>query len=170
MICGHKSYLRSIVRSPFDMQTSDNVIIQQQELAEIIPLRQQLLRPGRPAASCYFTGDDGSQPSHHFGALVDDQLVAIASIYATHYPLDDTLPGWQLRGVATLAQYRGRGLASALVREAVAFAAMQGASLVWCNVRSKAQGMYSRQGFYAVGDEFMIADIGWHRLMRCDLS
>ena len=152
------------------MMVADNAIIDVLDLADIIPLRQQLLRPGKPLASCYFAGDDGSQAARHLGALVDNHLVSIASLYDAHYPLDDTLPGWQLRGVATLPQSRGRGLASTLVREAVAFAATQRASLVWCNVRIKAQGMYFRQGFYAVGDEFMIADIGWHRLMRCDLT
>ena len=151
------------------MQLADNVTIKVLELAEVIPLRQQLLRPGKPVESCFFNGDYGKQAARHFGALVDGRLVSIASIYAAHYPLDASLPAWQLRGVATLVQNRGRGLASKLVREAVAFAATQNASLVWCNVRVKALALYSRQGFYAVGDEVMIADIGWHRLMCCDL-
>jgi GNAT superfamily N-acetyltransferase len=152
-----------------EMTADDAVQVKQLALADVIPLRQQVLRQGRPVASCYFAGDDGSLDTRHFGVIVNDSVTAIASLYPVPFPLASTLPAWQLRGVATTPSYRGRGFASLLVAEAIAFATAQGASLLWCNVRRDAQGLYRRQGFYPLGDEFMIDEIGWHQLMRRDL-
>ena len=47
---------------------------------DVIPLRAQMLRPGKPLAESHFQGDTDEQ-TFHLGAFVDNKLVSVASFY-----------------------------------------------------------------------------------------
>jgi ribosomal protein S18 acetylase RimI-like enzyme len=88
--------------------------------------------------------------------------LGIASLYFAEMPDQPGFPAYQLRGMATAPEARGRGLGRALVHACIAFAREDGAELVWCNARVGAVGFYHKQGFEIVGDEFEIPDVGPH--------
>jgi predicted GNAT family N-acyltransferase len=135
---------------------------------ELLALRNQLLRPGRPLEDCHFPGDN-AESALHYGAFAADRLVAIASLLRNPLPNDATTMALQVRGMATLPEYRGRGVASELLRLCVEDACMQGAERIWCNARRHAVGLYLRQGFASVGEEFDIPGIGPHYQMCREL-
>src|SRR6476661_8908350 len=87
------------------------------------PLRASVLRPGRPADEVVFAGDDDVETAH-FGALLDDEVVSIGSIYREDRGADlvarDEDPhrgaSWRLRGMATDPSARRRGAGAAVLR------------------------------------------------------
>lgn len=137
------------------------------------PLRNLVLRPGKPAADCRWPGDD-DPGSFHAGAFVDDALVAIASVIPQPMPgADPTAAGplcsFRLRGMATHPEHRGQGLGSALLSYCIEHARNAGGDVLWCNARTPALEFYRRAGFETVGEEFETPDIGPHVRMRLDL-
>ena len=136
---------------------------------ETLPLRQTVLRPGRPLAAARWPGDD-APATRHFGAFRDERLLGIASLFLATMPGQTEVPAWQLRGMATAPEARGMGLGRALVSACVAYAREKGARLVWCNARTPAVGFYRKLGFEIVGGEFEIPDVGPHYRMALRLG
>jgi ribosomal protein S18 acetylase RimI-like enzyme len=128
---------------------------------ETWPLRLAVLRPGRPIESVRFPGDD-APTTRHFGAFREGHLLGIASLYSAEMPERPGLPAFQLRGMATAPEARGRGLGRALVCASIAFTCEGDVQLLWCNARSGAVGFYRKLGFEIVGGEFEIPDVGPH--------
>jgi len=129
--------------------------------AETWPLRLAVLRPGRPLESAQFPSDD-APATRHFGAFRDGRLLSIASLYLAEMPEQKGLPAFQLRGMATAPEARGKGLGRALVHSCMAFARGHGVQLLWCNARTEAVGFYRKLGFEVLGGEFLIPDVGPH--------
>jgi len=132
-------------------------------------LRLAVLRPGRPITSAKFPGDDEPE-TRHFGAFQDGHLLGIASVYRTEMPEQPGLPAYQLRGMATAREARGRGLGRELVRACAEFACQREARLIWCNARVGAVGFYRKLGFEIIGQEFEIPDVGPHYRMFSQVS
>ncbi|MFP5318455.1 MAG: GNAT family N-acetyltransferase [Acidimicrobiia bacterium] len=132
--------------------------------AATVPLRAEVLRPGQPREALVYPGDD-DPATVHFGGFVGERVVGIASLYAEDR-VDGPGGGWRLRGMATAPSARGRGAGAALLAAAVDHAARGGGSEVWCNARIEAVGFYRRAGFEVVSEEFDIAGIGAHVVMR----
>ena len=135
---------------------------------ETRPLRHLVLRPGQPAESTVYPGDDDPD-TRHFAAFLDGQLVGIASLYREARPGGDT-PGWRLRGMATSGEARGKGVGRDLLAACLEHVAAEGGGEVWCNARAEALGFYAAAGFDVIGDEFDIPGIGPHRVMRRDVA
>ena len=133
--------------------------------AETWPLRQAVLRPGRPVAAAQFPGDDDSI-TKHFGAFGGGSLLGIASLFRAEMPEQPGVPALQLRGMATAPEVRGAGFGRALILTCKVFARENGAPLLWCNARTGAVGFYRKLGFEIVGAEFNIPDVGPHFRMR----
>jgi hypothetical protein len=76
--------------------------------AETWPLRQSVLRPGRPLAAAQFPGDD-LPTTKHFGAFQGNDLVGIASLFLAEMPEHPGVGALQLRGMATAPTVRGAG-------------------------------------------------------------
>lgn len=137
--------------------------------AETRPLRSTVLRPGQPPDALAYPGDDAPS-SFHAGAIVDDEVVGIASVFREPMPLApdadvDAADAFRLRGMATRPDLRGGGLGSAVLRRCIEHVRETGAEVLWCNARTSALGFYQRLGFETVGDEFDIAGIGPHFVM-----
>ncbi len=136
--------------------------------AETRPLRLKVLRPGRPAESAIFDGDDDPD-TVHFGGFLEGRLVAIASLYLRgRSPKQQG--AWQLRGMAVEPELQGRGHGSALVDACLAHARARAGSLVWCNARKHAVPFYLRHGFVVASDELDIPDVGPHFVMERPLG
>jgi predicted GNAT family N-acyltransferase len=135
--------------------------IRQISAAQTLPLRLDILRPGRPVESAHFPGDEAPE-TRHFGAFVNGDLQGIASIFRAKMPERSDLPAFQLRGMATAQQSRGAGLGRALLQACIAYAQEKHAELLWCNARKTAVGFYQGLEFGIVGDEFEIQDVGPH--------
>jgi GNAT superfamily N-acetyltransferase len=131
-------------------------------------IRGEMLRKGRPPETRKLEGDH-DELTFHLGGFVKGKLVSVASFYFKHNP---QLPGehhFQLRGMATLSQFQGKGLSSALLKRAIPIIKNNHCSHIWCNARLVAKGFYEKVGFKAISDSFEIEPIGPHVLMQFDL-
>jgi GNAT superfamily N-acetyltransferase len=147
--------------------------------AETRPLRKEVLRPHQRLDEVGFAGD-GVEGAAHFGAFVNGEMVATATVHPDEgprhglgtssgrvrfAPLSALGRGWRLRGMATRDGFRGRGLGGALVEACVAHAQASGGTMMWCNARLKAADFYRRYGFEARGEVFELPQIGPHLYM-----
>lgn len=133
------------------------------------PLRHKILRPHGPLSACEFPGDE-DELTFHLGAFVEGKLASVASFYFENHDLFKDHPHhYRLRGMATLKEFRKKGLSSALLRTAFPLIKNNQCSLLWCNARSAAQGYYQSMGFETHGEEFEIEGIGPHYLMSKSL-
>ncbi len=134
--------------------------------AETRPIRGAVLRPGQPAERLIYPDDNNAL---HLGAIIDDQLVAVASFYQQPIP-DTTAQAWRIRGMATLPENRGNGLGRRLVEAGLKQAQRIQQGPAWCNARTTAAGYYQRLGFQQLGDTFDIPDIGPHVVMVLEVA
>lgn len=140
------------------------MIIKQIDAQDTYAVRNDVLRPNLPMDTCKFNGDK-DENTFHLGAYVDDKLVSIASFYMHNSPeLVDPFQ-YQLRGMATLREYRGQGLSKGLLKTAFPMIKNNHIKRVWCNARAGALGFYEKLGFEKISDEFEIEGVGTHVLM-----
>ena len=130
----------------------------------VLPIRNEILREGkRTLEQCRFQGDDDPE-SFHLGYFNNDQLACIASFHPQGYG-EFAGKAYQLRGMATLNAFQGKGLGTQLVNFAVVYMRGQKVNYVWCNARKLATSFYSNLGFEIVSSEFDIQGIGPHYAM-----
>jgi GNAT superfamily N-acetyltransferase len=132
------------------------------------PLRQLVLRPGRPSEETIFPGDDAASAAH-FGAYRGGELLAVATLLDAPHPERAQERACQVRGMASHPSVRGQGLGAAALAACLDEARARGAALVWCNAREAALGFYARAGFRATGERFEVPGIGPHFLMHRSL-
>lgn len=136
---------------------------------DVVPLRHKILRQGRPVETCFFP-NDSAVDTRHYGAVVDNKLVSIASVYRADFPGVAHGRAWQIRGMATEQAHRQQGLATSLLQASIDYAQTQAGIFVWCNARIEAVGVYERIGFERIGEPFDIPEIGAHYRMGLDLA
>jgi predicted GNAT family N-acyltransferase len=153
-----------------DLPGGRRVVVRRSARDEILPLRHAILRPGLPEAEAHFDGDDESA-TIHVGAFLarsprdtvarDGDDGAVGCVTLMRRPWRDV--AWQLRGMATREDVRGRGVGAALL-------AFVGGALrdgpVWCNARVEAAGFYARHGWTVESEPFDVAGVGPHVVMR----
>ena len=161
-----------------DQDTSDHEVppdprisVERVDAAVTYPLRQRVLRPGRPPASARFAIDDDPSTASFAARAHDGEVVATAVVYPEPCPWLPDRPGaWRLRGMATAPDRRGRGIGTRVLRAALAHVAGSGGDLVWCNARVPARRLYERAGFRAHGAPWDDPEIGPHIAMWLDLG
>ncbi len=132
-------------------------------------LRSAVLRPFQSPEELVYFGDDAPD-TLHIGAFHNGELVGIATVCR------DPLPGgvdpdvWRLRGMATIAQVRGRGYGRALLERCIEHVANRGGKLLWCNGRKSAAGFYRALGFEVSGGEFEVTGTGPHYQLRREIT
>lgn len=127
-------------------------------------LRHQILRANQPIESCRYDGDE-KEETFHLGAYIDGNLVSIASFYQEKSKLLQEGLQYRLRGMATLEEYRGKGVGSRLIYYAEALLKEREVDLWWCNARVSASRFYEKLGMRQYGEVFDIVPIGPHKLM-----
>jgi ribosomal protein S18 acetylase RimI-like enzyme len=146
--------------------------------AQTLDLRHAVLRPDGARHEAIFDGDSDAS-TVHLGAIIDNELVGVASVYREDAPQiiarphDKPLPftqqysgdAWRLRGMAVDEQARGRGCGRTLLVACIAHIVPLDGRLLWCNARSAAVGFYRAAGFETYGAEFLIPGAGPHYVM-----
>jgi GNAT superfamily N-acetyltransferase len=128
---------------------------------EIVDLRHAVLRQGLPRAEALFAGDD-APTSRHCGAFSTAGAVGCATLHASEWEGE---AAWQLRGMATLPAFRGKGVGRAVLEVMEAgFNGTPGCggALLWCNARVPAVGFYETMGWRVVSGQFEIPTAGPH--------
>jgi predicted GNAT family N-acyltransferase len=140
--------------------------IRQVTAEEVRPIRRRVLRAGLPGANVEFDGDDAPD-TLHVGAFLDGVLVAVATVVRRPQHDDFAAPrAWQVRGMATDPEARGRGIGGELLDRCVVHVERSRGDLIWCNARIRAIPFYERHGFVRVGATFDVPDLGPHLRMR----
>jgi len=132
-------------------------------------IRHAVLRPDQPFDDVIFPGDD-HPTSLHLGAFEGNELVGAATLIQDTCPFNGRDDDWRLRGMATVAKVRNRGIGGMLLSRCIAHACDFGGSRLWCNGRTNAQRFYERHGLRAVGEEFVTPHTGPHYLFVLDLD
>ena len=139
------------------------------DAATVRPLREQVLRPGQSPEQLAYEGDDAPD-TRHLAIRVESELVGVASVLRNGHPSDPRPDDWRIRGMATRAGMRGRGIGAALLEGCERHAREENGARLWCNARRDAQRFYERAGFGVEGDEFEIPTLGVHYVMSKALA
>jgi len=136
---------------------------------ELLPLRNTLLREGKLTnEQCRFT-TDSLLGAFHLGYHINNELVCIASFHPQNYgDFDGT--GYQLRGMATVEEFRGRGIGNQVLNFGIVYLRGQKANYLWCNARKKALPFYLNMGFEIISDEFEQPGIGPHYVLYAKIN
>mgnify|MGYP001600332178 FL=1 len=131
---------------------------------DTLAIRNQILRGGKLTLDqCRFPGDE-AESSFHLGYFDKDKLVSVATFHKQNHG-EFSGQGFQLRGMATLDDYRGRGIGNQLLNFGIVYLRGQKANYIWCNARKNALRFYAGIGFEVISDEFEVPDIGPHRVL-----
>jgi GNAT superfamily N-acetyltransferase len=134
----------------------------------VLPVRHQVLRPGRPLGTAQFDQDAAPDTFHVAAHDSTGAVIGCATFFPD--PLDDAPEGphsrhaqaWVLRGMATLPEYRGQGVGGQVLGAGIAEVIRRGGAIVWCRGRVAAGEFYRRHGFVAQGEEFHVEHVGPH--------
>ncbi len=149
-----------------DTSLLQQLIIKQVPVETIINLRHEILRPGLPIETARFDGDNDAG-THHFACFhVDDShgepLCCVSYMLRN---LNET-PSWQLRGMATQEQFKGKGIGKTLVTYAeTELSVKSDIKNFWCNARAESTGFYKKAGWTIHSSEFDIPGVGPHYVM-----
>ncbi|MGL2963044.1 GNAT family N-acetyltransferase [Flavobacterium sp. RSB2_4_14] len=132
--------------------------------SETFDVRQPVLRKGKPIESCYFEGDD-LDTTLHFGVFEDDKILGVISVFDNNNSLFEEKNQAQIRGMAVLENYQGKGFGKKLVVHCEKEMILQNKKLIWFNARVNAVGFYKRMGYTIVGNPFEIKEVGMHYVM-----
>ena len=147
----------------------NTIVIRQINSQETHHIRKIVLRPNHDEKSVIFPGDD-LEDTVHFGLFVEEDLVCIASLYKEPLKGSNDLNGWQLRAMATLPGFQGKGCGSKLLEFCIKLVKEKAGSYIWCNARINTVSYYKKFGFEVIGEEFEISGIGKHIIMVLKLE
>jgi ribosomal protein S18 acetylase RimI-like enzyme len=132
--------------------------------SDVLAIRNEVLREGRLTLDqCRFPGDE-SEGSFHLGYFEQEKLICVASFHPKSYNGYHGI-GYQLRGMATLENFRGKGIGNQLVNFSIVYLRGQKVNYVWCNARKKAIKFYQNIGFEIISDEFEVPGVGPHHVL-----
>jgi ribosomal protein S18 acetylase RimI-like enzyme len=131
-------------------------------------LRSAVLRNNKPVDQCALP-TDGAEGIYHLGYFHEGQLICIGTFFPEDYKNEGS-GGFRLRGMATHADFAGKGFGAALIKFAIDELTSAKASYIWCNARQIAVGFYNKLGFKIISEEFDIPGIGPHFDMRYNIN
>ncbi|RRN76510.1 GNAT family N-acetyltransferase [Pseudoxanthomonas sp. SGD-10] len=130
----------------------------------VLPIRNIVLRDGKlNDGDCVFENDDAVD-TFHLAYEKGGKLVCVASFHKVNH---NDFPGlaYQLRGMATLEEHRGKGYGNMLLNFAIVYLRGRKVNYVWCNARKVAYRFYLSLGFEFISAEFDVPKIGPHKVM-----
>ncbi|WP_431780412.1 GNAT family N-acetyltransferase [Streptomyces chumphonensis] len=144
-------------------------------LADVFPLRWEVLRPGLPQESAAFPEDAGPGAFHiaAFGpGPSGGTVLGCGSFYPEPFPGPGGPAGtaYRIRGMASAEAARGHGYGAAVLAAGSREAAARGARVLWCNGRTEARAFYERHGYRVHGEEFAIEGVGPHYVLVRELD
>jgi len=161
------SLIRGLLSAPATAakRAASPIEVRRGEVRELLDVRHQVLRAGRPRSTAHFDGDD-DPAARHWVAVQADRVVGVVTVLPRPLPPDTepapaSPPALQLRGMAVLPGLQGEGIGTQLL----AGVHRDVAEPMWCNARTSAQRFYARHGWEPVGEPFDIDPIGPHQRM-----
>jgi GNAT superfamily N-acetyltransferase len=127
-------------------------------------VRHPVLRTGKPQESCRFEGDD-LDTTHHLGLFVNEQLVGVVTLMRMNHSFFQDQIQFQMRGMAVLPEFQGKGLGAQLVLKAEEYVRNQASTILWFNARESAVLFYKKMKFNTIGVPFEIKEISRHYVM-----
>lgn len=128
------------------------------------PIRLEVLRPGGTIDDVKWE-QDFDEETHHLGAFHNSKCVAICTLIKNRHPELEGKVHYQLRGMATLTEYQGKGIAGKLFSRAEGHLKNNNIDTLWCRAREVAFHFYESRGMKFHGKTFTIENIGPHRIM-----
>ena len=126
-------------------------------------IRHKILRKGKTIESCHFNGDY-DKDTLHFGLFNNSELIGVVSFMKRKHKLFSEDNQYQLRGMAVLETFQGKGLGNYFLNESEGIVS-KNCDRIWCNARIKACNLYKKNDYLIIGDSFNIEGIGLHFLM-----
>ncbi|HMK05908.1 MAG TPA: GNAT family N-acetyltransferase [Flavobacterium sp.] len=127
-------------------------------------VRHPVLRAGKPILSCSFDGDD-LQTTKHFGLFINNNLIAVISIFENSSAVFNEARQFQIRGMAVLENHQKQGYGEKLIQYVEDYIAKQEGNLIWFNARERAVGFYQKLDYATIGKPLEINDAGIHYVM-----
>lgn len=129
------------------------------------PIRQQILRPGRPLEEVKFSGDT-EKTTVHLGAFLEGELIGIATFVKNPHQDFKDQEQYQLRGMAVLPEIQKKQIGQRLLQWGETFLKTERkAELLWCNARKSAVEFYRKNNYRTHGDYFEIPNVCTHIVM-----
>ena len=147
------------------MQSEIKFILQD----DLLAIRNDVLRGGMLTLDECRWPSDNISGTFHLGYYIESRLICIASFHPQSYGEFEGA-GYQLRGMATIDEYRGQGIGNKLLNFGLTYLRGQGANYLWCNARKKALKFYRDMGLEVISDEFEVPVIGPHYVMYIKLK
>ncbi len=138
---------------------SADITVLETSADRLVDLRHAILRAGLPREEAIFPGDERPD-SLHVAAVIGDEVVGCASFHLNTW---QEKPAYQLRGMATSATSRRKGVGRAMLifaEQRLLERAMT--NQLWCNARVPAVPFYLSMGWAVVSEEFLIPTAGPH--------
>lgn len=126
---------------------------------ETSKIRLEVLRKGIDLP--YKFKEDLKEDTFHLGVFYKEKLVTIATFIKNNL---NSLVGehYQLRGMATLPEVRGKGFGKIIIEEAEKILKEKNINYLWCNARKEVVVFYEKLRFVKTGEEFMVEKVGPH--------
>ena len=121
---------------------------------EVLVLRMAVLRDGTPSQDPRYADDD-TEGSVNLGIRESGILVACSTWLPRPWPLDQSAPATQLRGMAVAKHLQSKGLGNILLQAGITRAKTLESTYVWARARDRALYFYERNGFETIGDQFI---------------
>jgi ribosomal protein S18 acetylase RimI-like enzyme len=122
---------------------------------DTIPIRHKVLWPNEKPEFCMVEGD---KEALHFGVIINNQIVCVASIYIN-------TKSARLRKFATLSQFQGQGIGSFMLNYLVTKLKKDGVDYLWFDARESAVGFYNRLGFGTKGELFYKNEVPYYKMV-----
>jgi hypothetical protein len=131
----------------------------------VLPIRQEILRPGAHRQDCKFEGDL-RKGTLHFGVFSKNQLIGVATLLVSESTFYKTGKCYQLRGMAIRKKYQRTGAGHFLMQYILNHCRQQKVEKIWWNARVKAVPFYLKFDTEITSEIFTIAGIGEHYKMQ----
>ena len=134
---------------------------------ETYPIRLEVLRKNIPLP--YKFNGDLAVDTFHLGAFKNNDLIAVSSFMKVK---NKNFEGeqYQLRGMATLNEYRGLGAGKLMMEKTFSILNDLQVDCLWCNARIVAVKFYEKRGLKTFRDLFEIKPVGNHYVMFKNLK
>lgn len=127
-------------------------------------VRHPILRSGKPIESCIFS-DDNLDTTIHLGLYMNKKLIGVSSFIKKKSHLISGEHHYQLRGMAILNKFQGKGLGNIILNYGETLLKKKNIKTIWCNAREVALNFYKKNDYQIIGEPFHIEDIGKHYTM-----
>ena len=133
---------------------AESYFVEEVPTSEVLVLRMAVLRDGTPSQDPRYADDD-AEGSVNLGIRESGILVACSTWLPRPWPLDQSAPATQLRGMAVAKHLQSKGLGNILLQAGITRAKAHESTYVWARARDRALYFYERNGFETIGDQFI---------------